>query len=429
MAKDAEKNLRNIVCTMLVETLEKGGFSHIVVNDTFSSNDLDGQERAFVTRLFTGVLERLILIDSIINAYSKTNTQKMKPVIRNILRLSVYQLFYMDSVPDHAAINEAVLLAKKKGFGGLTGFVNGVLRNIQRNGIPENLPENVRCCTPKWFYEKMVQQEGKEAAEGFFYACLESGKNVSVRLNLRKESKENIVKSLIADGCKVEKDPEIKEAVYISGFEKLTELNAYKNGLIFIQDTSSMNIGVEAGNALSEKTPKLIIDVCAAPGGKSTHLAEKYPEARIISRDLTPEKTKLIEENRTRLGLSNVECQVWDALSLDETLVEKADLVVADLPCSGLGVIGNKPDIKWRVKEKDLKELEQLQKNILTVVQSYVKPDGILIYSTCTVNQGENSDNVQWFTENYPFELQKEKKFLPGRDNSDGFYIAVLKRK
>ncbi len=414
---------------MLVETLEKGGFSHLVVKDTFSALNLNGSERAFVTRLFTGVLERLILIDYIINAYSKTNTQKMKPVIKNLLRLSVYQLFYMDSVPDHAAINEAVQLAKKKGFGGLTGFVNGVLRNIRRGGIPENLPENVKSCVPKWLYEKMVQQEGKEVAEGFFNACLEPENNVSARLNLRKAEKEEILNSLKKDGCNAEEDVEINEAVYLHGFEKLTELKAYKNGWIFIQDISSMNIGIEAENVFAGKKPKLILDVCAAPGGKSTHLAEKFPEARILSRDLTDAKTKWIEENIQRLGLDNVECQVWDARKLDETLIKKADLVIADLPCSGLGVIGNKPDIKWRVKEKDLKELEQLQKSILSIVQSYVKTEGILIYSTCTVNQGENSENVRWFTENYPFELVKEKHFLPGREKSDGFYIAILKRK
>ncbi len=136
-----------------------------------------------------------------------------------------------------------------------------------------------------------------------------------------------------------------------------------------------------------------------------------------------------MEENIQRLHLDNIECQVWDARKPDEHLVEKADLVIADLPCSGLGVIGNKPDIKWRVKEKDLKELEQLQKSILTVVQSYVKEGGILSYSTCTVNQGENSENVRWLTENYPFELVKERNFLPGRENGDGFYIAILKRK
>ncbi len=429
MAKETEKNLRNIVLTMLVETLEKGGFSHIVVNDTFSENDLNGQERAFITRLFTGVLERLILIDSIINNYSKTNTQKMKPVVRNILRLSVYQMFYMDSVPDHAAINEAVKLAKKKGFGGLTGFINGVLRSIQRGGMPEDLPENVQACAPKWFYEKMVQQEGEEAAKAFFAACLEPGGNLSVRLNLRKGTKKEIIHSLKEEGCEVCEDSKINEAVSIRGFEKLTELKAYKQGLLFIQDISSMNIAIEAEKALKEKLPELIIDVCAAPGGKSTHLAEKYPSARIISRDLTSQKTELIEANKKRLGLDNVESQVWDALKLDESLVNKADLVIADLPCSGLGVIGNKPDIKWRVKEKDLKELELLQKDILKVVQAYVKEGGLLSYSTCTVNQGENAGNVKWFTDNYPFELITEKYFLPGRETCDGFYIAILKRK
>lgn len=429
MAKETGKDLRNTVLTMLIETLEKGAFSHIVVNETFSANDFTPQERAFITRLYTGITERLILLDNIINAYSKTNTQKMKPMVRNILRLSVYQLFFMNAVPDHAAINEAVKLTKMKGFGGLTGFVNAVLRNIQRGGIPEELPRNVKYCAPKWLYEKMVCQEGEENANAFFEACLNPDRKVSVRLNLRKARKDDIVKCLKEEGCSVEEDPHINEAVYIQGFEKLTALKAYKEGLFFIQDSSSMNIALEAEKALQEHEPKLILDVCAAPGGKSTHLAEKYPSARIISRDLTSSKIKLIEENRMRLGLDNIECQVWDALKPDDSMIEKADLVIADLPCSGLGVIGNKPDIKWRVKEKDLKELEQLQKDILQTVQEYVKRGGILSYSTCTVNEGENFENVKWFIEHYEFELITEKYFLPGRDECDGFYIAILKKK
>ncbi len=434
---DNQINVRNLALNMLVETTCEGGFSHFLINKTFLENNLDKTQKAFLSRLYLGTLERVIFLDYVINSYSSVNTQKMKPVIKNILRMSVYQMFFMDAIPDHASINEAVKLATKKGFGNLKGFINGVLRTIQREGLPNDIPENIKYSIPKWLYEMCIKEYGNEDALKFFESTNDADGFTWARLNLNAAKKEEIIKLLEADGCEVVGHDKIEEAIKIKGFNSLVQLRAYKQGLLFIQDLSSMHIATLAKELIDEKKvceykeddALLIVDVCAAPGGKSLHMAEKFPNAFIYARDLSENKTDLIDENIKRLKTTNVQSQVMDALVFDKTMEEKADIVLADLPCSGLGVIGQKPDIKLRVKEKDLDELSFLQKNILKTIYKYVKKNGLLIYSTCTVNKGENQDNTKWFLRNFPFELIEEKSFLPGIDDCDGFYIALMKRK
>ena len=412
---EENKNLRNIVLNMLAETLEKGAFSHIVVNDTFSRHDINAQERAFISRLYLGVLERLIYLDFCINRVSKTNTAKMKPVVLNILRLGTYQLLFMDAVPDHAALNEAGKLAKKRGFSQLVPFINGVLRSIQRDGrekAEEDMPENVRLSVPKWMYENAVESFGEEAARSFFENSLNPENKVTIRLNeenRRKLGKQEVISLLEDEGCQVQPADREGDSFYLSGFTLLTALKAYKAGFFTVQDRSSVRAALTGCRALesrlgierSEASP-LIIDVCAAPGGKSICAAQYFPKGMVISRDLSQGKTDLINENIERLGLKNIKTEVYDATAADEKLRGQADMVIADLPCSGLGVIGGKPDIKFRVRKKDLEQLEKLQRDILAVVQSFVKPGGILLYSTCTINMGENSDNADWLSEFSP---------------------------
>lgn len=414
---------------MLVETLEKQGFSHILLQDVYSQNDLDQKEKAFITRLYLGTLEQVLFLDYVIDQHANIKVAKMKPVIRNILRMSLYQMLFMDSIPDHAAINEGVKLAEKRGFRSLKGFVNGILRSVQRQGVPECVPEYIRCGVPEWLYELILEQNGKEQTEQFFASVNRTDAHVTARMNLREKSREEILATLEEDGCQVSFVEDIPEAVVLESFPDLTGLRAYKEGLLFYQDISAMYPAIMLAELAWPDKVKQIVDVCAAPGGKSLHLAEKYPEATILSRDLTADKVGLIEENKTRMGADNVICQVFDALTFDGALVGKADIVVADLPCSGLGVIGNKPDIRYRVKEEDLSELSRLQKDILKTVQAYVAPDGLLSYSTCTINQGENEENAKWFQESFPFEMIREKRFLPGLCDCDGAYVAIFRRK
>ncbi|MBR3244407.1 MAG: methyltransferase domain-containing protein [Parasporobacterium sp.] len=453
MSKESEaQSTRNIVLSMLTATLDEGAFSHLVRNQTLKGLEIDPRDLLFIERLFHGTLEQVIFLDWIISSYSSIKIAKMKPVIRNILRMSIYQMLFMDSVPDHAAINEAVKLTRTRGYRGLSPFVNGLLRSFQRGGVKPGMPRNVKYSAPLWLYDKMVCELGQEKAEAFFDSACQPKNEIYARLSTFRAPAEDIIRMLQIDGCEVFPVPNVPEAVKLKKAQKLTELNAFRQGLVFVQDLNSIRVGriaaelakplrreSEAGEEItvskedfSENVPvppvTQIIDVCAAPGGKSLHLADLFPKAEVIARDLSQNKVDLIEENIQRSQSKNVRVEVHDALVFDETLAGKADIVLADLPCSGIGVIGRKPDIKLRLKEEDLKELAELQQKILDVVSGYVREGGLLIFSTCTINRTENQDNAEWFLENHSFVKIEEKQFLPGQDEGDGFYIAAFRK-
>jgi len=412
---------------MLTETLDKGRLSHIVLREVFEKEQPDARDRAFINRVFSGTLETLVRLDHEIGAFSSVPVRKMKPVIRNILRMSLYQMQFMESVPSYSCINEAVKLAKKRGFGNLSGFVNGLLRTLDSRADSLVLPDHVRCCAPEWIYRLMENQYGKERTIRFFEKAKEEKDGVYVRLNCTRYPASEIIRTLEEDGCKIQKIPQAKECCLVSGFESLTSLDAFQKGMIIMQDPSSVMALDDVSRFL--KTPSSVIDVCAAPGGKSMYFAEHFPDASVSARDLSEEKIGLIRQNIRRTGLHNIHPMVHDALISDNTVKKTADLVIADLPCSGLGVIGKKPDILYRLKPEDPEELAKLQRSILSVVQEYVKPEGILLYSTCTVTEKENKENADWFRSSFDFEQILEKQFLPGEDPFDGFYYSVFRRR
>ena len=379
-------NVREIILETLLLITRDGEYSHIALKNVLDKYQyLEKRERAFITRVVEGTLERQIEIDYIINQFSKVKVNKQKPVIRTILRSSVYQLKYMDHVPDSAVCNEAVKLAGKKGFVNLKGFVNGVLRNISRNLDMVSYPD-----------------PSNEIA------CL------SVRYSLEK------------DGVVYRRHPVLPYAYELTNYDYLAGLLAFQKGYFYIQDISSMQVAEWA----EPKEGDYVIDVCAAPGGKAIHLAEKLSGTGYVeARDLTEYKVALIEENIERSGLDNIEAVCQDATINDEASYEKADILIADLPCSGLGILGKKPDLKSKMTVEMAKGLADLQRQILTVVHNYVKPGGKLLYSTCTINREENEDNTAWFVENFPeFEKIREKQMLPGSDMGDGFYIAEFRK-
>ena len=413
---------------MLTATLDEGAFSHLVLNRTLAEIDTDPRNKSFIERLFHGTLEQVIYLDWIISSYSSVKMNKIKPVIRNILRMSIYQILFMDSVPDHAAINEAVKLTKARGYQGLVPFVNGLLRAFQRGGVKPGMPENVKHSVPGWIYQKLVSDLGKKKADRYFDTVNQPKNEIYARLVLSRAPKEEITGMLKEDGCEVFEVPEIEEAVRIRKIGDLTGLEAYKQGLIFIQDLSSIRVGHTAYQMTGEPDEvKKILDVCAAPGGKSLHLAERFPQAEVTARDLSETKVGLINENIERSRLTNIRAEVQDALVPDESCFEAMDIVLADLPCSGLGVIGRKPDIKLRLKEEDIEALAGLQRQILEVVRKYVKPGGLLLYSTCTVTREENRENAAWFEENFPFRKLSEQLYLPGESEGDGFNLSDRK--
>lgn len=431
---------------------DKGEFADKIIKSILDKYSyLERFERSFINRVFIGTVERRLSLDYIINQFSTVKINKQKPVIRAILRMSVYQLIYMDSVPDSATINEAVKLAKKKKFNGLTGFVNGVLRKISREKDNIEYPDvtkepikylSVVYSAPEWLCEHFISETDYETTERMLENSLKS-RPVVIRPNISKISREDLVKRLTKEEVKVSLIEECEAenstntgALVINEYDGLTSLESFNEGLYCVQDMSSQSVMIcedeEENNRIAEfiKKAETILDVCAAPGGKTCHVADllEYYEnkkCRIISRDLSDYKVDKIDENIERCGFNNVKTQVWDALDFDESLKGKVDVVIADLPCSGLGVIGRKADIKYRVQKDELCKLADLQKDILRVVSEYVKPGGLLIFSTCTVDKMENYDNASWILENLPFSYFSEPVQILNDDMyHDGFFIS-----
>lgn len=435
---------RELILGVLLEVTRDGEYSHIALRNVLNKYQyLDKKERAFITRVTEGTLEHMIELDYIINEFSNVKINKMKPVIRNILRSAVYQMKYMDSVPNSAACNEAVKLAVKKGFSNLRGFVNGVLRNIDRNLPSMVLPENmsIRYSMPEWILDQWLCAYDKETVERMLRDFQEE-KPTTIRCNLSRIDKESLIQKLEGEGVTVKQHPYLTYALQISGYDYLGDLESFQEGLFYVQDISSMLVSHIANPGKGD----YVIDVCAAPGGKALHMAELLEGTGCVeARDLTEYKMNLIRENIFRTKVGNMKAVRWDATVKDEASVGKADIVVADLPCSGLGVLGKKTDLKYKMTQETQRELAVLQRRILSVVKDYVKPGGTLIYSTCTIHQEENIGNVKWFLkENSEFRLAsmeeslcKELKasveegclqLLPGIHNSDGFFIAKLER-
>lgn len=423
-------NTRELALEMLIEINENGQFSHIVLRSVLDKYQyLSKQDRAFMTRLVDGTIEYMLQMDYIIDQFSKTKVRKMKPFIRNLLRMSVYQIKYMASVPDSAVCNEAVKIAKRHKFAQLSGFVNGVLRNIARN---IDTVEFGDLCTkysmPQWIVDRFVAAYGGKKAEQILESFQQES-TISIRTNLMKCTPAQLKHRLEDEGVTVKEVPELDYAFIISDFDYLNGLSAFKDGLFYVQDISSMMVA----QAASPKPGDNVIDVCAAPGGKSTHIAELLNgTGHVQARDINDYKVDMIEENIQRHGLDNMTACVMDATEYDEASKESADILICDLPCSGLGVLGRKKDIRYKMSPQSLTELVDLQRQILDTVHTYVKPGGTLIYSTCTIDEDENEKNVQWFTGRYPeFELDKSfangagmEQMLPGDHGNDGFFIA-----
>ncbi len=435
------ENTRELVLETLL-SVEKGeSYSHRALSALLDKYQyLSKQERSFITRVTLGTLERRIELDYIIDWFSKVKVKKMKPVIRCILRMGVYQLKYMDSVPDSAVCNEAVKLAGKKGFGSLKGFVNGVLRSISRN-LPEvSYPSeeekpieavSIRCSIPQWILRQWREDYGWEKTKSMAESFLNQ-ERTTIRVNTMMTDREKLIDDLKKQGIQAEKVvlrdyPDFKQGLYIWEYDYLLKIKEFAQGQFYVQDVSSM-LPVWF---LNPKEGDFVVDVCAAPGGKSIHAAQLMQGLGVVeARDLTDYKVGLIEENIARARLKNVKAVKWDALILDESLVGKADGVIADLPCSGLGVLKKKPDIRYRMTREQQEELSRLQRQILSNACQYVKPGGTLLYSTCTVNKIENEDNTAWFLQNHrEFSLAKERQIFPGESCGDGFYLAKMIRR
>ncbi len=445
---------REVILELLLEVTSGREYSHIMIRNVLEKYDyIKPEDKALIKRISEGTLERMIQLDYIIDQFSNTKTTKMKPVIRNILRMSVYQILFMDKIPDSAACNEAVRLAEKKKFFQLKGFVNGVLRNIVRNKEQIKYPNpvknrvlslSIRYSMPQWIIKMWDEQYSEEMTEKMLAGLLQEHPVViRIRESLKGVEKEELIQKMVQSGISIHPHPYLKYAFIIEHLEGAAMIPGFAEGLLTIQDVSSM-LAIEAARI---RPGMHVMDVCAAPGGKAIFAAEKLSGNGLVeARDLTDYKVDMIEQNIQRMQLKNIEASKADALILDSEKIETADVVIADLPCSGLGVLGKKRDIKYHITEESLIEISKLQKQILSVIWQYVKCGGTLVYSTCTINRKENDDIVQWLIEQYPFELESisesmpeqlrfedtdagHLQLMPGIHETDGFYMARLIRK
>ena len=436
MGNPATTDTREIIVEILLD-LEKGqDFSHKLIKAVLDKYDyLDPRDKAFIKRVTEGTIERQLELDYYLNQFSSVPVQKMKPLIRCLLRMSTYQILYMDAVPDSAVCNEACKLAAKRGFRTLKGFVNAVLRNIARSKDKMPLPDpadsvqyfSVKYSMPEWIVNLWLPVYGMEGTETLLMGLLKIHP-VSLRfsLELSETEREDLKKQIEDTGVRLSEHKELPYVYLAENLENVSELPGFAEGKFTVQDASS---------ALAVKAAQIhpgdyVMDLCAAPGGKTILAAEYAKETgHVLSRDVSEYKTDLILENLERMRRTNVEVEVHDATVPDKEHEEYADVVLMDVPCSGLGVMGKKRDIKYHVTPDSLRSINELQRQIVEAGWRYVKPGGVLLYSTCTINREENQNMAAWITEKFPFVLEEERQLLPGTDETDGFYFARLRRR
>ena len=453
-------NERHVAISILLEINQQGAYNNIALRRTLDDYpQWQPYQRAFVTELVNGTLRNQILIDHIIESYSRKpvfdksvsnksvsnkstlnkpksnksasskSAPKMKPFIRELLRTAVYQIQWMDKVPPSAAVNEAVKLARSCGFEALSGFVNGILRNIVRGHesgtlpipVPYNTKEyarylSLRYSFPLWLAKAVINWLGDEAEE----FCIQShiAPSVTVCVNPLKTTRDALAESLEASGIECVKSTLTEACLHLKRTADLTAVTAYRQGHFFVMDEGAYL----AAKALSAKPGQKIIDLCAAPGGKSFACAGIMENrGQIISCDIHPHKIRLIANTAARLGIDCITVKERDASVINPVWEGWADAVMLDAPCSGFGIIRRKPDIKYTKTMEDVRSLAAFQRTLLSAAAAYVKPGGVLVYSTCTINGEENEDNVRWFLDNFPFTLD-------GFAGHNGFFIARMVR-
>ncbi|MBO4696263.1 MAG: 16S rRNA (cytosine(967)-C(5))-methyltransferase RsmB [Lachnospiraceae bacterium] len=447
-------NAREFALKMLLKINEEQVLSHEALK-ALDQSGLEPRDRSLATKLVHGTLERQLTIDWILVKKTGKPVSKMKPCVRNILRMGVYQLLFLSQIPASAVCNESVKLTKKNGYAGLSGFVNGVLRGLSRDieaagsqeealaTFAKEYPEKERFCflysVPEELADYYRTNYPGEAEEMFRAFLSESG--VSIRWNKSRGSLDELKAVLQKEDIPF-RDGLLPNTLRLMKSGSPAGSEAFRKGLFSIQDESS----ALAGNLTPLKKGMKVLDLCAAPGGKTVHAADELTAlggGSVTARDLSAEKTERIREHADRVGLSNVTCEKRDALQYEEALKEAYDIVLADLPCSGLGVISRKPDVKWKTSLADAASLASVQRDILKNAVRYVKKGGYLCYSTCTITKEENDRNCD-FIESLglvPYDVTEavpevfRKRYQNGRlqlfpqDGTDGFFIAVFRKK
>ena len=417
------QNPRKVAVNILLKIEKESAFSNIAVANLLKEAELDSKDKALVSALVYGVLDRKITLDALLSRFMKTPLKKTAPFTLQVLRTALYQILFMDKIPESAAVNEAVKLIKKSKESRNSGFVNAVLRSCIReeNLIPQgDSPKDleIRYSCPLWIIESFIKDYGKETAIDLLEESLKAAP-VTLRVNTIKTDAEKLKADLEKEGISVTLNED--SLTVAKGFD-ISKCDAFKKGMFHVQDMASQ----KAVEGLSPKKGERVLDLCAAPGGKSFTMAELMEnEGELISCDLYENRVKLISNNAKRLGLDIIKTRTADASVYDESL-GLFDAILCDVPCSGLGVIRRKPDIKYK-PHTDFKELEEIQYSILCNAVKYLKKGGRILYSTCTLRKEENENLLNRFLkDNNNFRKEYEHTFMPHTDKTDGFYCGLL---
>lgn len=426
---------RNIALKSLYEINIKQAYSNIVLDKFINENreKLSNLDINFISELVYGVVTWKLTLEYIIQKYSKTKIKKMSDWVKNILYLGSYQIIFLDKVPKSAAVNESVNLCKKYNFKSV-GLVNAILRKIEKSDYKEisNITNSItrislKYSMPEWIVKKICDEYGEEETANICQN-LNLRPNISVRINRLKGKMDLGEKGILEDFRT------------ITGTKNITKTKEYIEGNITIQDEAA---GLSSF-VLAPKEGEIVLDACSAPGGKTTYLAElMHNKGKIVAWDIYEERLKQVEQNAKRLGIDIIQTEVHDATKLKEEYVEKFDKILLDVPCLGLGVIRRKPDIKWNRQEEDIKEISDIQFNILKTCSKYLKRNGTLVYSTCSMLKEENDAIIEKFIKEEKFETVNIEEQIPNEfskittnnmvqflpsQNHDGFFITMLKK-
>ncbi|WP_317855753.1 16S rRNA (cytosine(967)-C(5))-methyltransferase RsmB [Chakrabartyella piscis] len=443
-------NPREVAVDALLEILQEGAYNNMVLRKVLRQNGaMQQKDKALVTEMVNGTLRNLYYVDYVINQFSKTKTEKMKPLILAVMRLSVYQMMFMN-IPDSAACNEGVKLVESRGYRQLKGFANGVLRTIGREKDKISLPDentaeylHVVYSHPLWLVKMWIAYYGFEETKAI---CIANNKapDVSISVNTLKISTEELTKRFEKRGIQVKPGMYADDALHLKGSADLGRMEEFTKGYFHVQDESSQL----AVKILDPQKGESILDLCAAPGGKSFTIAKTMENTgKVVSGDIYEHKIELMADGANRLGYTIVQPTLQDATVWNDAYVESFDRVLVDAPCSGFGLIGKKPDIRLKKSGVEIDDLVPVQKDILENAGRYVKAGGVLVYSTCTLSRKENEKNVEWFLANnedfvaediseyIPKEWSVETAkagyiaLLPHISGTDGFFVSKLRRK
>ncbi|MDU1003706.1 MAG: 16S rRNA (cytosine(967)-C(5))-methyltransferase RsmB [Clostridium butyricum] len=437
-------NCRKLAVKILNRVLNEGAYSNIILSKELNEVELNDKDKALLTEIVYGVLRRKRTLDVIIANFVK-DIKLMDKNILNILRVAIYQMNFLDKIPTYAACNEAVEEAKEISESD-SKLVNGILRSFTKNPDDINVPGNkideyaYKFSFEPWMIRLLIKQYGENVAKKIM-SGLNTIPKVSIRVNELNSDYDEVYEKLEEMEYEISEGVICPEAINIKGGKSIENNPLFKEGKITVQDESAMLVAP----LLDLKEGMTVVDLCSAPGGKTTHIAEILGNTgKVLAFDLHESKLGLIKENCERLGITNVTTFAQDATKLNAELVASTDRVLLDVPCSGLGIIRKKPEIKWNKKRNDLREIIPVQREIMNNAWQYLKQGGVMIYSTCTLNKEENEENIEWFVNNHE-DCEVKRIFVGKQDNlvysregmltvmpnenMDGFFITKLEKR